>query len=88
MTPHDSFRPNYNEMCYAGGQETNKESWSSNNFIYYRPSTLRVGLNVQWDYPELFGDDFILRLGGMHFLMSYVAGSVLEELMKAAFLGE
>ena len=46
------------------------------------------------DFPELFGEDFILRLGGMHFLMSYVgavrvlmAGSGLEELMKAAFGG-
>ena len=52
----------------------------------------RVGLNVQWAYPELFGENFILRLGGMHFLMSYVgtvgilmAGSGLEELMKASF---
>ena len=54
-----------------------------------------VGLTVQWAYPELFGEDFfILCLGGMHFLMSYVgavgvlmAGSRLEELMKAAFGG-
>ena len=54
----------------------------------------RVGLNLQWAYPELFGEDFILHLGGMHFLMSYIgavgvlmAGSGLEELMKAAFCG-
>ena len=52
-----------------------------------------VGLNVQRAYPELFSGDFILRLGEMHFLMIYVcwcgviliAGSGLEELMKAAF---
>ena len=31
-----------------------------------------VGLNVQWAYPELFGEYFILRLGGMHFMMNYV----------------
>ena len=45
-------------------------------------------------YPELFGEDFILRLEGMHIWMSHVgavgvlmAGSGLEELMKAAFGG-
>ena len=44
-------------------------------------------------YPELFGEDFILRLGGMHFVMSYVgAVEVLMagggwKLMKAAFGG-
>ncbi len=54
----------------------------------------RVGLNVKWADPELFGENFILRLGGMHFLMSYVgavgvlmAGSGLEKVMKAAFGG-
>ena len=54
----------------------------------------RVGLHVQWASPELFGEDFILRLGGMHFLMSFVgavgvlmAGSGLEKIMKAAFGG-
>ncbi len=53
-----------------------------------------MGLIVEWAYPERFGEDFILRLEGMHFLMSYVgtvgvlmAGSGLEELMKAAFEG-
>ena len=45
---HDSFRPNYNEKCYAGGQETNKESWSSNNYIYCRSSTLSCG--SQWTF--------------------------------------
>ena len=51
-----------------------------------------VGPNVEWAYPELFVEDFTLRLGVMHFLMSSVgavwvlmAGSGLEELMKAAF---
>ncbi len=46
-----------------------------------------------WVYPEL-SDDFVLRLGGMHTLMSFV-GSVgalmgnsgLEEVLKAAFGG-
>ena len=32
----------------------------------------RVGLNVQWANPELFDENFILRLGRMHFLMRYI----------------
>ena len=53
-----------------------------------------VGLQEHWAYPEHFSEDFILRLGGMHFLMSYIgaagvlmACSGLEELMKAVFGG-
>ncbi|KAH3720370.1 hypothetical protein DPMN_063267 [Dreissena polymorpha] len=34
----------------------------------------RVAVNISWAYPEQF-QDVILRLGGMHFLMSCV-GSV------------
>ena len=53
----------------------------------------RVAVNVVWLYPEL-SDDFVLRLGGIHALMSFV-GSVgavmgnggLEEVLKAAFDG-
>ena len=54
----------------------------------------RIALNVQWVYPSLFGDDFINRLGGMHFLMSFIgaigslmSNSGLEDIMKAAFGG-
>ena len=53
----------------------------------------RVAVNVVLVYPEL-SDDFVLRLGGMHTLMSCV-GSVstlignsgLEEVLKAALGG-
>ena len=48
-----------------------------------------MGLQVQWAYPEHFGEDFILRLEGMELLISHVgavgvltAGSGLEELTK------
>ena len=53
----------------------------------------RVGLNLQWAYPELFNEDFVLRLGVMHSLMGYVgarvlvAGNGLEKLIKAVFGG-
>jgi len=54
----------------------------------------RVGLFVQWVYPDIFDDQFILRLGGMHFLMSFVgaigalmADSGLEDVLKSAFGG-
>ena len=47
---------------------------------------------MQWANPELFDENVILE--GMHFLMSYVgavgivmAGSGLEEVMKAVFGG-
>ena len=53
-----------------------------------------VDLNVQWAYPGLYGEDIVIRLGRMHFLMSYIgavgilmAGSGLEVLIKAAFGG-
>ena len=53
----------------------------------------RMAVNVVWVYPEL-SDYFVLRLGGMHALLSFV-GSVgvlmgnsgLEEVLKAAFGG-
>jgi len=54
----------------------------------------RVGLFVQWVYLDVFDDQFILRLGGMHFLMSIVgaigalmADSGLEDVLKLAFGG-
>ena len=54
----------------------------------------RVGLFVQWVYPDIFDDQFVLRLGGMHFLMSFVgtigalmADSGLEDVLKSAFGG-
>ena len=53
----------------------------------------RVAVNVVWVYSEL-SDDFVLRLGGMHTLMSCVGSvgalmgnSELEEVLKAAFGG-
>ena len=53
----------------------------------------RVAVNVMWVSPEL-SDDFVIRLGVMHTLISFV-GSVgalmgnsgLEEVLKAAFGG-
>ena len=55
----------------------------------------RVGLEVEWVYPDIFGTDFIMRLGGMHILMNFVgcigvllSGSDLEEVLKAGFGGD
>ena len=42
-----------------------------------------------WANPELFDENFLLRLGGMHFLMSYVGAVgvlMVEDVMKAAFV--
>ena len=51
----------------------------------------RVTVNILWAYPEQFGN-IILRLGGMHMLMSFVgsvgtlmAGSGLYELLELTF---
>ena len=53
----------------------------------------RVAVNVTWVYPDLF-TNFVPRLGGMHFLMSFI-GAVgtlmgntgLSEIMQTAFGG-
>ena len=91
---HNSFRPNYNEKYYAGGQETNKENWSSNNFVYCRSSTLLCGFQCTVGLPRTFWRGFHPSSWGMHFLLSYIgavgvlmAGSGLKELLKAAFGG-
>ena len=51
----------------------------------------RVMINILWVHPEMF-HNFILRLGSMHMLMSFVgcvgvlmAGSGLEQVLKSAF---
>ena len=53
----------------------------------------RVAVNVTWVYPDLF-TNFVPRLGGMHFLMSFIgaAGTLmgntgLSEIMQTAFGG-
>ena len=53
----------------------------------------RVALNVLWAYPEQY-DNVVLRLGGMHRLMSFIgsigslmAGSGLFELLESTFAG-
>ena len=53
----------------------------------------RVAVNILWAYPDQFGN-IILRLGGMHTLMSFVgsigtlmAGSGLYELLESTFGG-
>ena len=53
----------------------------------------RVMVDITWAYNNDFGD-FLVQLGGMHTLMSFVgavgtlmANSGLEEIMKSAFAG-
>ena len=53
----------------------------------------RVAVNVLWAYPEQF-DKIVLRLGGMHTLMSFIgsagplmAGSGLYELLESTLAG-
>ena len=53
----------------------------------------RVAVNVTWVYPHLFRN-FVVRLGGMHFLMSFVgavgtlmSNTGLTEIMQTTFGG-
>ena len=53
----------------------------------------RVAINFLWAYPEQF-DNIVLRLGGMHTLMSFIesicslmAESGLYELLNSTFAG-
>ena len=63
------------------------------NFCIYTcdQQLYHIGLAVLWNNPEL-AKDFYLRLGGMHFLMSYIgcigklmAGSGLDRILEKAF---
>ena len=53
----------------------------------------KVACQIIWSYPENFSS-FIFRLGGMHFLMSFVgavgantAGSGVAEVLESTFSG-
>ena len=91
MTPSD---PTAMKSAMLEAKRLTKKAGQATTLFTADLQLYRVGLNVQWAFPELFGEDFILCLGGMHLLMSYVgavgvlmAGSGLEEPMKAAFGG-
>ena len=92
MTPSD--QTTMKSAMLVAKRLTKKSGQATNLFTADLQQLYCVGLNVQWDHPEHFGEDFILHLGGMHFVISYVgavgvlmAGSGLEELIKAAFGG-
>ena len=87
MTPSD---PTTMKSAMLEAKRLTKKAGQAKTIFTADLQLYHVGINVQWAYPELFGEDFILHLGGMRFLMSYVgavgvlmAGSGLEELMKA-----
>lgn len=53
----------------------------------------KVLVDIKWTYPEKFGH-FVLRLGGMHFLMTFIwcigtliGNSGLEDILQSAFWG-
>ena len=70
-----------------------KEAGQDENVITADIQIYRIMVDLAWHCGEKL-DDFVLRLGGMHMLMSFVGcvgvlmgNSGLEELMKAAFAG-
>ena len=91
MTPSD---PTTMKSAMLEAKRLTKKAGPATTLFTADLQLYRVGLNVLWAYQELFGEDFILRLEGIRFMMSYVsavrvlmAGSGLEELMKPAFGG-
>ena len=89
-----ALRPIYNQNGNGEAKKLTTLAGQATTLFTTDLQLYRVALNVQWVYPNLFGDDCINRLGGMHFLMSFVGaiGSVmsnsgLEDIMKAAFGG-
>ena len=91
MTPSD---PTTIKTAMMEARRLTKKAGQATTIFTADLQLYRVGLNVQWANPDLFDENFILCIGGMQFLMSYVgavgvlmAGSRLEEVMKAAFGG-
>ena len=67
---YDSFMPNYNAMKRAmlEAKRQIKKAYHAASLFMADIQLCRVGLNVKWAYPELFGDYFFLRLGEKQFL--------------------
>ena len=65
MTPSD---PTTMKNAMLEAKRLTKKAGQATALFTTHLQLYRVGLNVQWVYSELFGEDFILRLGGMHFL--------------------
>ena len=68
MTPSD---PTTMTSAILEAKRLTKKAGQATTYLL-RSSTLSCGSQCTVAYPELFGEDFILRLGGMHFVMSYV----------------
>ena len=91
MTPSD---PTTMKSAMLEAKRLTKKAGLATTLFTADLQLYHVDLNVEWAYPGLYGEDIIIRLGGMHFLMCYIgavgilmAGSGLEALIKAAFGG-
>ena len=69
MTPSD---PTTMTSAMLEAKRLTKKAGQATTLFTADLQLYRVGRNVVWAYPELFDEDFILHLGGMHFVMSYV----------------
>ena len=74
-------------------QRITKNTGQNYTIITCDQQLYKVLVDIKWAYPEQFST-FILRLGGMHFLMSFIgcigtlmANSGLEDLLKKGFSG-
>ena len=68
MTPSD---PTTMKSAMLEAKRLTKKAGQATTYLL-RSSTLSCVSQCTVAYPELFDEDFILRLGGMHFVMSYV----------------
>jgi hypothetical protein len=90
MTPSD---PDTIMTALHEAKRLSKERGQKNTIFTSNQQLYRVALEVQWAYPSEFSD-VIIRLGGMHMLMSFAGaigtlmqGSGLSEILESTFAG-
>jgi hypothetical protein len=90
MTPSD---PDTIMTALHEAKRLSKERGQKNTIFTSDQQLYRVAVEVQWAYPSQFSD-VIIRLGGMHMLMSFAGaigtlmqGSGLSEILESTFAG-
>ena len=65
MTPSDPSHPTTMKSAMLEAKRLTKKAGQATTLFTAGLQLYRVGLNVQWAYPEIFGEDFTLCLEGM-----------------------
>jgi len=95
-TPLIDMKPSDPDTMLTSMVEADKLMKSvGQNFVVFTcdQQLYKVAVNITWAYPERFGN-FILRLGGMHFIMNFIgcvgtlmADTGLSDVLESAFGG-